>query len=87
MMKTMILALALAVSTGGAMAASVVNRDAEPVSLVVTEGGTKAELSVAPGETVQFCNSGCFVTMPSGDREALTGGETLEISGGKAQIK
>jgi hypothetical protein len=87
MMKSMFLALAVATSTGSAFAASVVNRDADPVSLVVTEGGTKTELSVAGGETVQFCASGCFVTMPNGDREALTGAETLEISGGKAQIK
>jgi hypothetical protein len=25
--------------------------------------------------------------MPNGDREALSGGETVEISGGKASIK
>ncbi len=53
----------------------------------MTEGGSKNELALAAGETVEFCQSGCFVTMPNGDREALTGSETIEISGGVAKIK
>jgi hypothetical protein len=68
-------------------AASVVNHDGEPRTLVVTEGGSKSELAIAAGETVEFCRSGCFVTLPNGDREALTGSETVEITGGKAKIK
>ncbi|MBB6464731.1 hypothetical protein [Aminobacter carboxidus] len=78
--------LVLAMS-GAAHAASAVNLDAEPRTLIVTEGGSKTELSLAAGETVEFCSSGCFVTLPNGDREALTGGETVEISGGVARIK
>jgi hypothetical protein len=42
---------------------------------------------VAPGETVDFCSGGCFVTFPNGDREALKGDETITISGGKATIQ
>lgn len=72
---------------GAALAASAVNRDAEPRTLIVTEGGSKTELAIAAGETVEFCASGCFVTMPNGDREVLTGTETVEISGGNARIK
>ncbi|GAA2817608.1 hypothetical protein GCM10010836_06280 [Aminobacter aminovorans] len=79
-------ALVLAMS-GAAHAASAVNLDAEPRTLIVTEGGSKTELSLAAGETVEFCSSGCFVTLPNGDREALTGDETVEISGGAARIK
>jgi hypothetical protein len=79
-------ALVLAMS-GVAHAASAVNLDAEPRTLIVTEGGSKTELSLAAGETVEFCSSGCFVTLPNGDRESLTGGETVEISGGVARIK
>jgi len=70
-----------------ASAASAVNLDAEPRSLTVTEGIGQSELVIAPGETVEFCLSGCFVTMPNGDREALTGGETIEISGGKGRVR
>lgn len=70
-----------------AQAASAVNRDAEPRTLIVTEGGSKVELAIAAGETVEFCESGCFVTLPNGDREVLTGTETVEISGGAARIK
>lgn len=79
-------ALFLAMS-GSAYAASAVNLDSEPRTLIVTEGGSKTELALAAGETVEFCSDGCFVTMPNGDREALTGAETVEISGGVARIK
>ncbi|WP_269929705.1 hypothetical protein [Aminobacter sp. HY435] len=79
-------ALLLALS-GAAHAASAVNLDSETRTLIVTEGGSKSELALSAGETVEFCPNGCFVTMPNGDREALTGTETVEISGGVARIK
>lgn len=84
MNKLMIAALALAASGGAAIAASVTNNDSEPRVLIVTEGGSKSEMSLAAGETVNFCSGGCFVTMPNGDHEALTGSETIEITNGKA---
>jgi hypothetical protein len=77
----------LAAINGGAHAASAVNLDSEPRTLIVTEGDSKTELAIAGGETVEFCPTGCFVTLPNGDREALTGSETVEISGGQAKIK
>lgn len=80
------LGLILAMS-GTAYAASILNSDAEPQTVVVTEGGDKSELTVGPGESIEFCASGCFVTMPNGDRQALTGSETVEISGGAGTIR
>jgi hypothetical protein len=79
--------ICMLVMTSVASAASVINRDADTQTLMVTEGADKAELTVGAGETVEFCAGGCFVTMPNGDREALTGSETVEISGGAAKIK
>ncbi len=79
--------IAMLAMTSIASAASVVNRDADAQTLMVTEGADKAELTVGPGETIEFCAGGCFVTMPNGDRQALTGSETVEISGGAAKIK
>ncbi|MGH6860555.1 MAG: hypothetical protein ACRECY_09875 [Phyllobacterium sp.] len=76
-----------AISAGPALAASVKNNDASAQTIVVTEGSSKTELQVGAGETVDFCSNGCFVTFPSGDREALTGGETVEIKDGKGTIK
>ncbi len=70
-----------------AMAATVTNGDSTAQTIVVTEGASKHELVIAPGETVNFCPSGCFVTMPGGDREALNGSEAVTISGGQAKIK
>jgi hypothetical protein len=87
-MKKFCLAFAALLAMGGhGMTASAVNLDSEPRTLVVTEGGNKTELALPAGQTVEFCPNGCFVTMPNGDREALTGSETIEISGGAAKIK
>lgn len=87
MLKFFVAAAALLAVGGSAYAASAVNLDSETQTLIVTEGGSKSELTLAGGETVEFCTGGCFVTMPNGDREALTGSETIEISGGVARIK
>ena len=87
-MKTLMLTLSvLAVTASGALAASVSNKDSDVRVLVVTEDGVKREVTVDAGATVEFCPSGCFVTMPSGDRETLSGSETLDIVGGSAVIK
>ncbi len=72
--------------SGAGVAATVTNGDGDAVLLKVTEGGQQSELAVGPGQTVEFCASGCFVTMPNGDREALSGAEKVTISGGKATI-
>lgn len=87
MNKVCLVLAGLLATSGLGMAASAVNLDAQPHTLIVTEGGSKTELAVAAGETVEFCANGCFVTMPNGDREALTGSEVIEISGGIARIK
>jgi hypothetical protein len=87
MLKSFVAAVALLAVGGAAHGASAVNLDADTQTLIVTEGGSKTELSLAGGETVEFCTGGCFVTMPNGDREALTGSETVEISGGVGRIK
>jgi hypothetical protein len=87
MLKVLVAFATLLAAGGSAMAASAVNRDSETRTLIVTEGGSKSELALAGGETVSFCPNGCFVTLPNGDLEALTGSETVEISGGVARIK
>lgn len=87
MKKILAIAFASVAMVAGAHAATVTNTDGGPVTLIVTDGGDRSELVVAAGETVDFCPSGCFVTMPNGDREALTGAEAIEIAGGKAVFK
>ncbi len=87
-MKNIILGLALSLAMiGGASAASITNKDAQSQVLIVTESGDKIEMVVEAGATVNFCPAGCFVTMPSGDRETLAGGETIDIVNGAAVIK
>jgi hypothetical protein len=87
MVKFAVAALALVASSASAFAASAVNLDSETRTIIVTEGGNRQEIALGAGETVEFCSGGCFVTMPNGDRQALTGGETIEISGGAGKIK
>lgn len=80
-------AVALVLGIGLANAATVTNKDGAAIMIVVTEGGQKTEIGIESGQSVSVCAGGCFVTMPNGDRETLSGGETVEITGGKASIK
>lgn len=73
-------------ATSGALAASVTNQNGEPNTLIVTEDGIKSELVVGAGQTISFCLSGCFITLPNGDRAALAGSESVELVGGNAII-
>lgn len=86
MQKLLIAAgMAFAVATP-AIAATVTNRDDTVQTLIVTEGTEQVKLQIGPGESVEICPSGCFVTMPNGDREVLTGPERLEIEAGRGRI-
>jgi hypothetical protein len=87
-MKKFSIAFALVLAaTGAGQAASAVNLDSEPRTIVVTEGGNRVEVVLAAGETAEFCPSGCFVTMPNGDRAALSGSETIEIQNGAGRMR
>jgi hypothetical protein len=86
MKRLMVVMLVLTGFSGAVAAATVTNGDSDAVLLKVTEGSQQTELAVGAGETVEFCASGCFVTMPNGDREALSGTEKVTISGGKATV-
>ena len=87
-MKSVVYAIAaLALSSGLVHAATITNKDGAAIMVTVTEGGQQSEVGIGPGQSVNVCAGGCFVTMPNGDRETLSGGETVEISGGKATIK
>ena len=80
---TILTALASVAATGAGLAASAVNLDSEPRTIAVTENGTQTEIIIPPGGSVEFCPVGCFVRMPDGDVEVLTGFEVIEISGGE----
>lgn len=79
--------VALLAMASGAAAASAINLDKEPRTIVVTEGGNRAEVTISAGEAIQFCPAGCFVTMPNGDRLPLNGSETVEISNGVGRVR
>ncbi len=86
-MKSFFLCTVLAFAATPAHAATISNNDGEAYLLKITEGGQRSEVGLPAGGKLTVCPSGCFLTLPNGDREALSGGETVEISGGKASIK
>jgi len=79
-------AAVLLLSAGFAHAASLENKDGSTQTVTVTEDGVRNELAVATGEVINFCSGGCFITMPNGDRAALSGSETVQIVDGAAII-
>ena len=86
-MKPLLIAAVLGLSASAVQAATVVNMDDTDYTLTVTEAGERSEIGLAAGQTISLCNAGCFLTLPNGDRETLSGTETVEISGGRARIK
>ena len=86
-MKTVLIAvLALSAVSGAAKAASITDGNADAVTVIVTEGSEKVELSVGPSETVEFCAGGCFVEF-NGNNTVLTGAEAVEVSGQELKFK
>lgn len=67
-------------------AATVTNLDNEAHTLVITESGQQVEIEISAGDTIEICPTGCFVVMPNGDREVLTGTERLEIEASRGKI-
>ncbi len=72
---------------GSGLAASIHNAGSSAVVLVVVEDGNKTEVALDAGGSDVICSSGCFLTLPNGDRIGLAGGETVEIKDGVATIK
>ncbi|MCA1967804.1 MAG: hypothetical protein LDL42_01630 [Rhizobium sp.] len=74
-------------AASGALAASVTNSGTASIVLQVVEDGNRSEVAIDAGASETICPSGCFVTLPNGDRLGLEGGETVEIKDGSATVK
>lgn len=74
-------------AASGAWAASVTNAGSASIVLQVVEDGNRSEVAIDAGASETICPSGCFVTLPNGDRIGLEGGETIEIKDGSATVK
>ena len=79
--------VAVVLSISSASGASVTNGEAETLTLVITEKGERSEIVLAVGQTQSICPSGCFITLPNGDRVVLSGSETVSVSNGRAIIE
>lgn len=69
------------------LAASISNSGTSSIVLIVVENGNRAEVSLDAGGSDSICPTGCFVTLPNGDRLGLAGSETVDIKDGIATIK
>ena len=87
MIKLLAVTAVLVSVAGGAFAASVSNTGSSPVVLTVVEDGNRTEVAIDAGASETICPSGCFLTLPNGDRIGLEGGETVEIKDGTATVK
>lgn len=74
------------VMAGSVWAAEVTNNGAADILILVTEDGQRSEMTIAVGQKLNFCEEGCFVTLPNGDRHALVGTEKIEISDGSVTV-
>lgn len=88
-MKSMLFGMvaSLLLSAGSPMAATLINAGSEPVVVQVSEASGRVDVSLDPGAQEDVCPSGCFLTLPSGDRIGLAGGETVELENGSAHVK
>lgn len=89
-MKILSIALVATASLAGvlpALAADITNGDKKAVVIDVVENGNRSKIPLPAGATESICPLGCFITAPNGDRIGLSGGETVEISGGAAIVK
>jgi len=77
----------LLMSAVAVQAASVMNSDAEPLVLMVTEDGTPRDVTINAGASVTLCPNGCFIKPPKDDKITLSGNEEIEIINGRAVFK
>ena len=79
-------ALLVLFTVGPALAADIVNRDAQRQTFTVMEAGRVSERTIDPGEHADVCQNGCIVTFPDGGQMALSGMESVEITNGSGHL-
>lgn len=73
-------------SATAANAVELVNADAEPRMIVVTENGRRVDVEVPAGAKINVCPTGCFLAFPSGEVLPMRGPESVLIQNGKARL-
>ncbi len=69
-----------------AVAATLTNSGSSAVVVQVADSSGRYDVSLEPGASEDVCPSGCFVTLPNGDRIGLGGQETVDIHDGAASV-
>lgn len=68
------------------LAATITNLDEVEYTLVIAEGSSQSQVTIGAGQSIEICSQGCFLTLPNGDREVLTGPEQFEIREGRVKF-
>ena len=78
--------IAFLVLAGPALAADIVNGDAEPRTVTVMSAGRVSTRTLDPGEHADICQNGCIVSFPDGGQMALSGMESVRITNGSGHL-
>lgn len=70
----------------GASAATLTNSGQTAVVVQVADSNGRYDVSLDPGASEDVCPSGCFLTLPNGDRIGLGGQENVDIHDGSASV-
>lgn len=84
------IALALLATFTGfdiAAAATLSNTGANQIVVQITDENGRYDLSLDAGASEDVCPSGCFLTLPNGDRIGLSGPEKVKINGASASVE
>ena len=79
-------ALFLLLAAGPAVAADIVNGDADRQTITIMEAGRTSQRTLDPGEHADVCPNGCIVSFPNGSEMALSGMENVEIRNGGGHL-
>lgn len=74
-------------AAGAASAATLTNGGSSTVVVQVADTSGRFDVSLEPGASEDVCPSGCFVTLPNGDRIGLGGQEKVNIKDGAASVE
>jgi Ni2+-binding GTPase involved in maturation of urease and hydrogenase len=83
-MKKLLLSLSfLLISSGGVLAADLVNKDSQAYQITITEGEQNSEISIAAGETQTTCSSDCLISVEGIGAVSAKASDVITIENGQ----
>ena len=73
----------LLIGSSGVLAADLVNKDAQPYQISITEGEQINEMSIASGETKTACSSDCLISVEGVGTVSVKASDVITIENGQ----